>query len=159
MELQAATDAVYVSGETTAREHSRSQRRCRSLPIFSSILRVQRWNLVFEKLVHEHSVVEIYADRLREFCEREHLPQEFYPHQRQPIPCNLRDFVEGVRLKDKAKPTTAVCTSTLELGIRHRRRERLRCGSIGSAVQCCRPPTADSGAQDGAKGSLLSYRQ
>ena len=59
--------------------------------------------------------VEIYADRLRELCEREHLPQEFYPHHAS-LSREHRDFVER-RLKDPAKPTTAVCTSTLELGI------------------------------------------
>lgn len=59
--------------------------------------------------------VEIYSDRLRELCEREHLPQEFYPHHAS-LSREHRDFVER-RLKDPAKPTTAVCTSTLELGI------------------------------------------
>lgn len=59
--------------------------------------------------------VEIYADRLRELCEKEHLPQEFYPHHAS-LSREHRDFVER-RLKDPAKPTTAVCTSTLELGI------------------------------------------
>ena len=59
--------------------------------------------------------VEIYADRLRELCEREHLPQEFYPHHAS-LSREHRDFVER-RLKDPANPTTAVCTSTLELGI------------------------------------------
>lgn len=59
--------------------------------------------------------VEIYADRLRELCEREHLPQEFYPHHAS-LSREHRDFVER-RLKDPARPTTAVCTSTLELGI------------------------------------------
>ena len=59
--------------------------------------------------------VEIYADRLRELCERKHLPQEFYPHHAS-LSREHRDFVER-RLKDNGKPTTAVCTSTLELGI------------------------------------------
>ena len=59
--------------------------------------------------------VEIYADRLRALCEREHLPQEFYPHHAS-LSRDHRDFVER-RLKDNSKPTTAVCTSTLELGI------------------------------------------
>ena len=59
--------------------------------------------------------VEIYADRLRNLCEQEHLPQEFYPHHAS-LSRDHRDFVER-RLKDSSKPTTAVCTSTLELGI------------------------------------------
>lgn len=69
-------------------------------------------NLVF---AGSRQSVEIYADRLREFCEREHLPQEFYPHHAS-LSREHRDFVEK-RLKDKNLPTTAVCTSTLELGI------------------------------------------
>jgi ATP-dependent Lhr-like helicase len=59
--------------------------------------------------------VEIYADRLRNLCEQENLPQEFYPHHAS-LSRDHRDFVER-RLKDNSKPTTAVCTSTLELGI------------------------------------------
>ncbi|MCQ0090328.1 MULTISPECIES: DEAD/DEAH box helicase [Rhodobacterales] len=59
--------------------------------------------------------VEIYADRLRNLCEQDHLPQEFYPHHAS-LSRDHRDFVER-RLKDNSKPTTAVCTSTLELGI------------------------------------------
>ncbi len=71
-----------------------------------------RDNLVF---AGSRQSVEIYADRLRELCEREHLPQEFYPHHAS-LSREHRDFVER-RLKDPSKPTTAVCTSTLELGI------------------------------------------
>ena len=59
--------------------------------------------------------VEIYADRLRNLCEKAHLPQEFYPHHAS-LAREHRDFVEK-RLKDANLPTTAVCTSTLELGI------------------------------------------
>jgi ATP-dependent Lhr-like helicase len=69
-------------------------------------------NLVF---AGSRQLVEVYADRLRELCEREHLPQEFYPHHAS-LSREHRDFVER-RLKDASKPTTAVCTSTLELGI------------------------------------------
>ncbi|MDZ5698693.1 DEAD/DEAH box helicase [Chelativorans sp. M5D2P16] len=69
-------------------------------------------NLVF---AGARQSVEIYADRLRDLCEREHLPQEFYPHHAS-LSRDHRDFVER-RLKDAAKPTTAICTSTLELGI------------------------------------------
>jgi len=69
-------------------------------------------NLVF---AGARESVEIYADRLRELCEREHLPQEFYPHHAS-LSRDHRDFVEH-RLKDPRKPTTAICTSTLELGI------------------------------------------
>lgn len=69
-------------------------------------------NLVF---AGARQSVEIYADRLREFCEKAHLPQEFYPHHAS-LSREHRSFVEK-RLKDNRLPTTAVCTSTLELGI------------------------------------------
>jgi len=69
-------------------------------------------NLVF---AGSRQAVEIYADRLRELCEREHLPLEFYPHHAS-LSREHRDFVER-RLKAGTLPTTAVCTSTLELGI------------------------------------------
>jgi len=59
--------------------------------------------------------VEIYADRLARYCEDENLPQEFYAHHAS-LSRDHRDFVEK-RLKNVNKPTTAVCTSTLELGI------------------------------------------
>lgn len=69
-------------------------------------------NLVFASA---RQSVEIYSDRLRTLCEKEHLPQEFYPHHAS-LSREHRDFVER-RLKDGSAPTTAICTSTLELGI------------------------------------------
>ena len=69
-------------------------------------------NLVF---AGARQAVEIYSDRLRTLCEKEHLPQEFYPHHAS-LSREHRDFVER-RLKDSNSPTTAICTSTLELGI------------------------------------------
>lgn len=69
-------------------------------------------NLVF---AGSRQSVEIYADQLRSLCEQERLPQEFYPHHAS-LSRDHRNFVEH-RLKDGLKPTTAVCTSTLELGI------------------------------------------
>jgi len=81
--------------------------------------------------------VEIYADRLRMLCESEALPQEFYPHHAS-LSRDHRDFVEK-RLKDGRLPTTAICSSTLELGI-----------DIGD-VTCV--------AQIGAPFSVASLRQ
>ena len=69
-------------------------------------------NLVF---ADRRQVVELYADRLRELSRKLHIPNEFYAHH-----SNLarphREFVEK-RLRSAYEPTTAVCTSTLELGI------------------------------------------
>lgn len=59
--------------------------------------------------------VEEVADRLRKKSEDERLPNEFYPHHAS-LSKEHREFVEE-RLKSETLPTTAVCTSTLELGI------------------------------------------
>jgi len=59
--------------------------------------------------------VEDVADRLRKKSEDERLPNEFYPHHAS-LSKEHREFVEE-RLKSETLPTTAVCTSTLELGI------------------------------------------
>ena len=71
-----------------------------------------RNNLVFAGSRH---AVETYADALRELCERRAVPQEFYAHHAN-LARHDRDLVER-RLKDGRRPTTAVCTSTLELGL------------------------------------------
>ena len=91
-------------------------------------------NLVF---AGARQLVEIYADRLRILCEKAHLPQEFFPHHAS-LAREHRNFVEK-RLKDANLPTTAVCTSTLELGI-----------DIGN-VTCI--------AQVGAPYSVAAFRQ
>lgn len=91
-------------------------------------------NLVF---AGTRQSVEIYADRLRSLCEDAHLPQEFFPHHAN-LSREHREFVER-RLKDGRLPTTAICTSTLELGI-----------DIGDVVTV---------AQIGAPFSVASLRQ
>ncbi len=78
---------------------------------------------IFEKLRGEQNLVfagsrgavEEYSDRLRRMCEADRLPNEFYPHHAS-LSRDHRSFVE-TRLKDARLPTTAICTSTLELGI------------------------------------------
>ncbi|HMU23070.1 MAG TPA: helicase-related protein, partial [Sphingorhabdus sp.] len=59
--------------------------------------------------------VEAIADRLRRRSEREKVPNEFFPHHGS-LSRELREELE-VRLKDGRLPTTAVATTTLELGI------------------------------------------
>ena len=81
--------------------------------------------------------VEVLADLLRRKCEAERVPNEFFPHHGN-LSKGIREELEG-RLKEGRLPTTAVCTSTLELGI-----------DIGSVV---------SVAQIGAPRSIASLRQ
>ena len=69
-------------------------------------------NLVF---ANSRVEVEIYTDALRMLCEKNHLPEEFYPHHGN-LAKGHRELIEK-RLKNGNLPTTAVCTSTLELGI------------------------------------------
>jgi ATP-dependent helicase Lhr and Lhr-like helicase len=69
-------------------------------------------NLVF---ANARAQVEQYADLLRRRCERERVPNEFWPHHGN-LSKSLREDVERM-LRERSKPTTAVCTSTLELGI------------------------------------------
>jgi ATP-dependent Lhr-like helicase len=69
-------------------------------------------NLVFANSRHS---VEEFADLLRRRCEAGRVPTEFFPHHGN-LSKGLREEVEE-RLRDPARPTTAICTSTLELGI------------------------------------------
>jgi ATP-dependent Lhr-like helicase len=91
-------------------------------------------NLVFGG---SRRTVESTADRLRRRSEKLNVPNEFYPHHGS-LSKVLREELED-RLKDGKLPTTAVCTSTLELGV--------DIGSVKSVVQI------------GAPRSLASLKQ
>lgn len=91
-------------------------------------------NLVF---AGSRKRVEAMADRLRRRCEAAAVPNEFFPHHGS-LSKGLREELEE-RLKKGDLPTTAVATTTLELGI-----------DIGSVK---------SVAQIGAPRSLASLRQ
>lgn len=69
-------------------------------------------NLVF---ANSRRSVEEFADLLRRRCEAERVPIEFFPHHGS-LSKALREEVEA-RLRQGGRPTTAICTSTLELGI------------------------------------------
>ncbi len=69
-------------------------------------------NLVF---AGSRQNVELISDQLRTLSEREGCPNEFFPHHGNLSRAHREDLEQ--RLKDGRRPTTAVCTSTLELGI------------------------------------------
>ena len=69
-------------------------------------------NLIF---ANSRRDVEVYADLLRRECERLNVPIEFFPHHGS-LSKDLRQHVES-HLKGQSRPISAVCTSTLELGI------------------------------------------
>ncbi len=59
--------------------------------------------------------VESLTDRLRDRCEKSGVPNEFFAHHGS-LSKDMREDLE-VRLKKSGMPTTAIATTTLELGI------------------------------------------
>lgn len=88
-------------------------------------------NLVFGG---SRRTVESAADRLRRRCEKAKVPNEFLPHHGS-LSKTLREELED-RLKDAKLPTTAICTSTLELGV--------DIGSVKSVAQIGSPRSLSS---------------
>lgn len=68
-------------------------------------------NLIFP---NSRRNVELIADLLRERCECEHVPNEFWPHHGS-LSRELREDAE--RALKSGRPATAIATTTLELGI------------------------------------------
>ncbi len=85
-------------------------------------------NLIFANSRRE---VEIYADLLRRRCKAARVPNEYVPHHGS-LSKELREDAEA-RLKDRSRPVSAVCTSTLEMGI--------DIGSVTSIAQLGAPHT------------------
>jgi len=88
-------------------------------------------NLLF---INRRQGVEHFADVLRRISEKERLPNEFYPHHGS-LSKELRKHAESM-LRSSTRPATAVCTSTLELGI--------DIGHIQSVAQIGCPPAVSS---------------
>lgn len=88
-------------------------------------------NLVFGG---SRRTVEATADRLRRRSDRANVPNEFFPHHGS-LSKTLREELEE-RLKAGDLPTTAICTSTLELGI--------DIGSVKSVAQIGPPRSLSS---------------
>jgi len=107
-------------------------------------------NLVF---ANSRELVETYTDRLTRLSEDAHVPNQFFAHHGS-LSKELREHVES-RLKDRSMPITAVCTSTLELGI--------DIGDVDSIAQVGAPPSVASLRQrvgrSGRRGSPAKLRQ
>lgn len=88
-------------------------------------------NLVF---ANSRNRVEFFADMLRKMCEEQCLPNEFWPHHGS-LSKELREDAEAA-IKDKSRPVSIVCTSTLEMGI--------DIGSVKSIAQVGVPPSVSS---------------
>lgn len=72
--------------------------------------------------------------QLRDLCDRETLPNEFFPHHGS-LAKEQRETLEA-RLQKETLPTTAVCTTTLELGI--------DIGKVNSVIQVTAPHSVSS---------------
>lgn len=111
-------------------------------------------NLIF---ANSRNRVEFFADLLRKRCEEQHFPNEFWPHHGS-LSKELREDAE-VAIKDKSRPVSIVCTSTLEMGI--------DIGSVASIAQVGVPPSVASmrqrlgrsGRRDGDPAVLRVYIQ
>lgn len=91
--------------------------------------------------------VELYADRLRTMCEDGNLPNEFFPHHGS-LSRGEREDLE-FRLRDDPRPTTAVATTTLELGIDIGDVESIAQIGPGFAVSALRQRLGRSGRREG----------
>ncbi|TNC06707.1 DEAD/DEAH box helicase [Methylobacterium terricola] len=99
--------------------------------------------------------VEVYTDRLRSLSEEARLPNEFFPHHG-----NLarveREAVE-TRLRDDGRPTTAIATTTLELGIDIGDVESVAQIGPGWSVSSLRQRLGRSGRRKGKPSILRIY--
>jgi len=106
-------------------------------------------NLIF---ANSRANVEIYADLLGRRCEDAHVANEFVPHHGS-LSKDLREDAEA-RLKERDRPVSAVCTSTLEVGI--------DIGSVSSIAQIGAPYTVSSLRQrlgrSGRRGGAATLR-
>lgn len=109
-------------------------------------------NLIF---AGSRSNVETYADRLRRLCESNGVPNEFLPHHGS-LARDIRQDVEK-RLKENSRPLTAVCTTTLELGIDIGNVEAVAQIGPSTSVSSLRQRLGRSGRRPGAPSILRVY--
>jgi ATP-dependent Lhr-like helicase len=88
-------------------------------------------NLVF---ANSRNAVETFADALAGLSEHKRVANEFVPHHGN-LGRDIREDTES-RLKDRSRPATAVCTSTLEMGI--------DIGDMNAIAQIGPPPSVAS---------------
>jgi len=110
-----------------------------------------RTNLVFTNTRRE---VELYADRLRQECERVRVPNEFFAHHGSLAKAEREDVED--RLKS-AEPATAICTSTLELGINIGQVEEVAQIRCPPSVAALRQRWGRSGRRPGERSVLRTY--
>ena len=99
----------YVSGSNDTVDEEFSAKRAVAKHLFSR-LRGEH-NLIF---AGSRQNVEWYSDALRDMSEKARVPLEFFPHHASLSREHRLDLERRLRSR---RPTTAVCTSTLELGI------------------------------------------
>ncbi|ACL62641.1 DEAD/DEAH box helicase [Methylobacterium nodulans] len=99
--------------------------------------------------------VEIYTDRLRALSEAARLPNEFFAHHGN-LSRAERETVE-LRLREDARPTTAVATTTLELGIDIGDVESVAQIGPGWSVSSLRQRLGRSGRRPGKPAVLRIY--
>jgi ATP-dependent Lhr-like helicase len=105
---------------------------------------------------NSRTTVELYADLLRRHCEVHRIPNEFWPHHGS-LSRDLREETEAA-IKDRARPASAVCTTTLELGIDVGAIESVAQIGPPSSVASLRQRLGRSGRQGGA-AVLRAYIQ
>lgn len=99
--------------------------------------------------------VEVYADKLRSMCDEARLPNEFFPHHGN-LSKAMREEVE-IRLRDDPRPTTAVATTTLELGIDIGDVETIAQIGPGFSVASLRQRLGRSGRRAGKPATLRMF--
>lgn len=99
--------------------------------------------------------VEVYADRLRLLSEEARLPNEFFAHHGN-LARSEREAVE-TRLREDGRPTTAVATTTLELGIDIGDVESVAQIGPGWSVSSLRQRLGRSGRRRGKPSILRVY--
>lgn len=101
--------------------------------------------------------VELYGATLRDLCDDKSLPNEFFIHHAN-ISKSDREFLER-RLKEGHLPTTAVCTSTLELGIDIGDVETIVQIGCSGSVAALRQRMGRSGRRAGSPAILRAYHR